>query len=718
VASGSVETPLPDDEDKSFDFGFQVPLAVGDRVWRDDGNGRQDAGEPGIAGVAVQLWSRDGRDRLVATTTTDLAGFYRFAAPVLASGRWKLVVDPTQAILRDMSPSPTEASTASERTDSNGDVRGEAEFEISRPHRFGTDLSFDFGFVAPCEILTGTIFVDDNRNELRDGRESAVVGATVQLRDGARVVASTATDAAGSYRFRVVAAATAAYSITLDLATVRPIALRLPAGFSDGANNSTSTCCCSCCTGAARLLRNVGLVRQPAVPSLGDFVFLDRNGNGRQDATDTPLSGVEVCLYRASSLGGGAGASPAKERCTKTAADGSYLFNDGVAPLTDYVVAIDLAQALVAQRGLYPTFANEPGVADALDSDGEVLVIDGRAHTAVGARSGSGASANLTLDFGLYSCVETDVRTGLPDARVVFTGDTAGDFRARANAGAWQYFADNDEAPDVGLPRIYYSADRISGWDMRGIYYAYSPTRDTLYFGVDCFGICGDADGNGDPATIDQAGAIDHPNLESSETFAIKMDTNSDGVFDVIVGKPGKGACTNIDCLGAYLYDATLGFNPGDQFAGARLALPVRLHCNPSLACPDLEFTVARWSEVPGLQAEPFEWKFSFEAFAGSYHDGGIGEDAFGVVVPLRARFICPAFAYSAKFNPLIAPVLGSCCEATRSSQVGCVSLSVQQCVCRSLPQCCETAWSAECVAAVDRNGCAGEENEFTCELE
>src|SRR4051812_28852371 len=51
--------------------------SVGDFVWSDlNANGIQDAGEPGLAGVALQLYRSN--NSLVSTTTTDADGRYRF----------------------------------------------------------------------------------------------------------------------------------------------------------------------------------------------------------------------------------------------------------------------------------------------------------------------------------------------------------------------------------------------------------------------------------------------------------------------------------------------------------------------------------------------------------------------------------------------------------------------------------------------------------------
>ena len=52
--------------------------SIGDFVWEDlDADGIQDAGEPGIENVTVELKDTDGN--VLATTTTDAAGNYLFA---------------------------------------------------------------------------------------------------------------------------------------------------------------------------------------------------------------------------------------------------------------------------------------------------------------------------------------------------------------------------------------------------------------------------------------------------------------------------------------------------------------------------------------------------------------------------------------------------------------------------------------------------------------
>jgi SdrD B-like domain len=62
----------------TLDFGFNAPLAsLGDKVWVDtNSNGVQDSGEPGVAGVVVELLDAGGA--VLKSVTTDANGNYKF----------------------------------------------------------------------------------------------------------------------------------------------------------------------------------------------------------------------------------------------------------------------------------------------------------------------------------------------------------------------------------------------------------------------------------------------------------------------------------------------------------------------------------------------------------------------------------------------------------------------------------------------------------------
>ena len=78
----------------TVDFGFVPSYSIGNRVWFDTDNdsARDNGVEVGVAGVIVELYSVDalGNYTLVATTTTDANGYYRFDG--LPAGDYSVVI--------------------------------------------------------------------------------------------------------------------------------------------------------------------------------------------------------------------------------------------------------------------------------------------------------------------------------------------------------------------------------------------------------------------------------------------------------------------------------------------------------------------------------------------------------------------------------------------------------------------------------------------------
>ena len=76
---------------RNWAAGLFRPVTIGDRIWEDvNGNGVQDSGEPGLAGMTVQLF--DSHDTLIASTTTATTGAYTFQG--LPPGNYYLLVVP------------------------------------------------------------------------------------------------------------------------------------------------------------------------------------------------------------------------------------------------------------------------------------------------------------------------------------------------------------------------------------------------------------------------------------------------------------------------------------------------------------------------------------------------------------------------------------------------------------------------------------------------
>ncbi|MCC7246938.1 MAG: hypothetical protein IT269_14740, partial [Saprospiraceae bacterium] len=143
--------------------------------------------------------------------------------------------------------------------------------------------------------------------------------------------------------------------------------------------------------------------------SIGDYVWLDGNGNGRQDAGETPVEGVRVSLYDAAGqpvtqpvvIGGVTTNVPV---VTYTDVNGYYCF-PGLTPNTDYYVRLDDPTDFASGgplSGYVLTTANAAGVADDLDSDAANGTLAGAATSRpqiLAPTIGAGTQTK-TYDFG------------------------------------------------------------------------------------------------------------------------------------------------------------------------------------------------------------------------------------------------------------------------------------------------------------------------------
>ena len=270
--------------DLDVDFGYTAPAIVGDLVWHDlDGDGVQDAGEPGLAGVVLEL--RDGGGTVVDTATTDASGAYTLSAPL--AGSYTITVDPatTPNGVNTGAPMTTTTSTSFAVTLISNEVR--------------TDL--DVGYVTTASI-GDTIFDDLDGDGTQDPGEPGLVGVTVVLTDSGGGTTTVVTGPGGIYTFTGVIPG--AYSVSVDGAT-------LPAG----AIATTTSSPVPVAVESDDVVDNIDLgFALPA--SLAGMVFVDAAGDG-EHLGDTGAAGVVIELL---DVGGAVIAT------TPTLADGSYLF--------------------------------------------------------------------------------------------------------------------------------------------------------------------------------------------------------------------------------------------------------------------------------------------------------------------------------------------------------------------------------------------------------
>ena len=259
----------------------------------DDDSLDVDEAEEGIAGQTVILLDEDGNE--VASTTTDAEGAYTFTG--LDAGRYK-VRFPTEV---DGLVLVNANIGDDERIDSDA-KRGSGETSFYDLD-IGENVSdVDAGLEDPAKAsLAGRFFVDENLDDLEDGGDTAVSGATVELLLDGEVIATTTTNSEGAYLFR---------NLRADEYQVRFINPTAALGFvtpnvggdeivdSDAIDNGDGTATTApVSVSLGENVRDVDAgIGDPGNASLGDFVFIDMNRNGVLDDGDVGLGGVTVTL--------------------------------------------------------------------------------------------------------------------------------------------------------------------------------------------------------------------------------------------------------------------------------------------------------------------------------------------------------------------------------------------------------------------------------------
>jgi hypothetical protein len=398
-------------------------VAVGDRVWLDaDRDGIQDAGEPGVPNIRVELYENGetcGTDVPTAVDSTDDGGYYLFDG--LPTGNYFVCFD------RDSLPAGFEVTTQDADGGGDGPVDSDANTSTGATSSTGslsagtTYLTLDMGIrstnSSPAS-LGDYVWYDRDHDGTQDAGEAGVEGVRVTLYNATtnRALASTTTDSAGLYLFSGLQPGS--YYVIFDLDT-------LPLGYSvttyggstatgstdsDASTATGQTPSVTLSAGSSNLGLDMGVVLAGDV-RVGDRVWYDLDADGRQEEGETGVPGVTVYLHDAT----------VSETCddmplgsTVTNLDGDYLFGH-LAP-GSYYVCFDLGTIPDGYSVSPPNTQLDDGV----DSD---------ADTTTGKTAPTGSLAageyDLTLDMGVYSTGNVSVgdyvwydhdRDGIQDA--------------------------------------------------------------------------------------------------------------------------------------------------------------------------------------------------------------------------------------------------------------------------------------------------------------
>jgi 5-hydroxyisourate hydrolase-like protein (transthyretin family)/protocatechuate 3,4-dioxygenase beta subunit len=295
-----------DKDNPTIDAGYGLPCgSVGNYVWSDlNNNGTND--EPttaGINGVTVELWNATTNTLVSSTTTANDGssnpGYYNFT--VCTSGDYK-VKFPTTEGGNNLTTQTTTAAT-DDNSDANPADGFSPTFTITTTGT-GTDKdnpTIDAGYApAALACLGNYVWNDLNHDGAQNNGEVGVASITVTLYDNANnVLGSTVTDAYGYYHFCDLTPGT--YQVGFTLPQNYQYSLQDASG--DDATDSDVdpttglTGTYTLVAGDNNLTADAGIYfEEPTTASVGNYVWLDTDNDGVQDANETGISGVTVTL--------------------------------------------------------------------------------------------------------------------------------------------------------------------------------------------------------------------------------------------------------------------------------------------------------------------------------------------------------------------------------------------------------------------------------------
>lgn len=315
---------------------------IGDTVWRDlDGNGLQEATEPGLAGVRVYLTN----GAIVRSTVTDASGHYLFEG-LTNNADYTVGIDPTTLPVGWVSTKDPDG------TKDNRTVVGT--LDPLATDGSDTRLTNDFGYRWTLSTIWGTIWNDQNQNRAGspDSAEPMLTNVTIRLYNQAgSVVGQTNTDLRGFFSFTNISS-TGSYTVEVTSATGPLGSGSWTESYASAGSNALNRIAVN--IAALGTETNVAFsYYQTGAYSIGNTIFYDWNGNALQDGTDEGIAGVTVYLYSDNNTNGILEASSDPLVATAvTDTSGHYSFAN--LPSGSYVVVVNEASSGFPRR-YYPT---------------------------------------------------------------------------------------------------------------------------------------------------------------------------------------------------------------------------------------------------------------------------------------------------------------------------------------------------------------------------
>ncbi len=353
---------------------------IGDVVWQDtDGDGIQEAGEPGINGVTVRLKNSVGTviKTVVTATVGTEQGAYKFTG--VCAGTYTVEVD-TTTLPPGLSATLTGAGP-DRAVDSNGSPA-----VVTLTADNSSNFTIDFGYNAPCTGKIGDfVWSDTNANGIQDSGEPGINGVKVNLFDasGTTLLATTTTNSSGFYQFSGKCAA--CYTVKVDATTLPPNLTQTTSGAGSDSSKDSNGSPAQVVLNANNSVDNtIDFGYKPACSgTIGDYVWHDQNYNGIQDTGEPGLNGVTIRLKNSS------GAVIATTVTATNAGKSGYYQFTGVCSGS---FKVDVDQTTVP-AGFVATTANAPGSTSNNNSNTDPSTVT----------LASGSSVVTNVDFGFVA---------------------------------------------------------------------------------------------------------------------------------------------------------------------------------------------------------------------------------------------------------------------------------------------------------------------------
>ena len=202
-------------DNRSLDAGLiSTRGVIGNFVWNDlNGNGVQDAGEPGISGVTVTLYASDGVT-VIASAITDKSGQYLFSN--LSVGSYVLgfsTIPGNMVFTQQNNPGDNQDNTNSDANPSTGKT------SVINIGAGETDLSIDAGLHVVVPASVGDfVWLDTNSDGKQSPGEPGIGGVIATLYDASNnPVGSAISDGKGYYSITNIAPGTGYYVLFSNL---------------------------------------------------------------------------------------------------------------------------------------------------------------------------------------------------------------------------------------------------------------------------------------------------------------------------------------------------------------------------------------------------------------------------------------------------------------------------------------------------------------------